>query len=70
MVSKDTRCSGPWVSLLVWLLLGLVLSSSVAADNEWTQRGADLRATKFADLTQIHAENPRCIRCGGADGRR
>ncbi len=53
MVSKDTRCSGPWVSLLVWLLLGLVLSSSVAADNEWTQHGVDLRATKFADLTQF-----------------
>ncbi len=76
MVSKDTRCSGPWVSLLVWLLLGLVLSSSVAADNEWTQHGADLRATKFADLTQIHAENPRCydavalMDAGDTDGLR
>ena len=76
MISKDTRCSGPWVSLLVWLLLGLVLSSSVAADNEWTQHGADLRATKFADLTQIHAENPRCydavalMDAGDTDGLR
>jgi|GEM_PF-3119263 hypothetical protein len=50
MVSKD-KCSR--ACLRSFLLLAL-LGSPVVADNEWSQHGADRRATKFADLTQIH----------------
>ncbi len=53
MICKDSRCRG-WLS---GLLLSVVFCAPVSADNEWTQHGANLRATKFADLTQIHAGN-------------
>ncbi|MBT5146551.1 MAG: PQQ-binding-like beta-propeller repeat protein [Gemmatimonadetes bacterium] len=53
MVSKD-KCSR--ACLRFFLLLALFGSPAVA-DDEWSHHGADRRATKFADLTQIHAGN-------------